>query len=262
VTVHGGRDFSPGVSCLGGRDFSPAVLALCLSVAACGGAPAEDREAALDAQLGRPTSAPEPREGLAAAILIDVSGSMEETVPGKNGIPERKILIARTAAAAIVQQFVRYKADHPDEPVMLGIYEFSQRDGQPDLRPLIPMGEPYLNAAVNALQRAVADGGTPIGSAMIAAKRELDATGLTRRHLLVVTDGENTDGPAPARVAAAIGRRPEAERPSIYFVAFDIDENRFNAVRDAGGLVLGANNAVELTATLDALLRGKILVEQ
>ena len=45
-----------------------------------------------------------------------------------------------------------------------------------------------------------ADGGTPIGDAMIAGKRALDRTGLSRRHLLVVTDGENTDGAKPVDV--------------------------------------------------------------
>ena len=97
---------------------------------------------------------------------------------------------------------------------------------------------------------------------MIIAKRELDLTGLTRRHLLVVTDGQNTDGFAPEEVAAGIGRRPEAERPSMYFVAFDVEESRFSAVRDAGGLVLAAANARELNDTLDSLLRGKILLER
>jgi hypothetical protein len=63
-------------------------------------------------------------------------------------------------------------------------------------------------------------------------------------------------------VTAAIGRRPEAERPSIYLVAFDIDAGQFNRVRDAGALVMEAGNANELTETLDGLLRGKILVEQ
>jgi len=107
-----------------------------------------------------------------------------------------------------------------------------------------------------------ADGGTPIGNAMITAKRALDATGVSRRHLLVITDGENTDGYAPDDVTAAIGRRPETERPSIYFVAFDIDATRFNRVRDAGGLVLGAASGKELGTTLDSLLRGKILIEK
>ena len=97
---------------------------------------------------------------------------------------------------------------------------------------------------------------------MITAKSELDATGLSRRHLLLVSDGENTNGFEPEDVAAAIGRRPEAERPSIYFVAFDIEARRFNRLRDAGGLVLPAANARELNNTLDMLLKGKILIEK
>ena len=97
---------------------------------------------------------------------------------------------------------------------------------------------------------------------MITAKLALDATGLSRRHLLLVTDGENTDGYRPEDVAAAIGKRPDTEKPSIYFVAFDIEARRFNGVRDAGGLVLPAANAKELNETLDTLISGKILVER
>jgi hypothetical protein len=218
-------------------------------------------DASLDEQLAVTTSVP-LREGLAAAILIDVSGSMTEEVAGEGGTRERKIAIARRAAHGIVEQFERYAADHPGEPVLLGIYEFSRRDSQPDLRALVPMDVPSGTGAVSALARAEAEGGTPIGSAMVAAKHELDATGLTRRHLLVVTDGENTHGVEPDRVATAIGRRPEIERPSMYFVAFDIDAGVFGGVRDAGGLLMAAGNAKELSDTLDGLLRGKILVEQ
>jgi Mg-chelatase subunit ChlD len=126
----------------------------------------------------------------------------------------------------------------------------------------MPMARPDRTKAASALASMEARGGTPIGNAMITAKRELDATGLTRRHLLVVTDGENTGGYEPERVATAINRRPEAERPSLYFVAFDIEASRFRQVRDAGGLVLGAANAKELNATLDSLLRGQILLEK
>ena len=220
-----------------------------------------DSDAALDQQL-TPTSNAPAREGLAAAILIDVSGSMEQEVAGEGGQDERKIDIARRAAASLVAEFDRYATDQRGEPVMLGVYEFSERGDQPDLRPLLPMAAISGRTDVGNLSRAVAEGGTPIGSAMIAAKHELDATGLSRRHLLVVTDGENTDGVAPDRVAAAISRRPEAERPSIYLVAFDIDASQFSGVRDAGALLMSAGNAQELSVTLDALLRGKILVEQ
>jgi Ca-activated chloride channel homolog len=222
----------------------------------------EDREASeLDQQL-RPEGAVPEKDGLAAAIAIDVSGSMDERVAGLDGRKEKKIAIARRAARDLVDQFARYAADHPDEPVQLAIYEFSRRRGQADCRPVVPMGPPDRARAAAAIDGLEADGGTPIGRAMIIAKLGLDATGLSRRHLLVLTDGENTDGVAPDRVAVAINKRPSIERPSIYFVAFDVAASRFNGVRDAGGLVLGAANATELNSTLDALLRGNILVEK
>jgi Mg-chelatase subunit ChlD len=218
-------------------------------------------ERRIDEQLA-PAREVQPREGLAAAILIDVSGSMEDEVRGQDGREQEKIEIARRAARDLVEQFARYADDHPDEPVLLGLYEFSERNDQPDCRVVIPMGRPDRARAERALQSMRAQGGTPIGNAMITAKRELDETGLVRRHLLVVTDGENTDGFDPDDVTAAINRRPEAERPSIYFVAFDIEERRFARVRDAGALLLGASDARELNATLDSLLRGQILIEK
>jgi Mg-chelatase subunit ChlD len=222
----------------------------------------DDRtDARIDEQL-EPGAGTAPREGLAAAIVIDVSGSMADPVSGVDGRKEPKIAVARRAARDLVEQFARYAEEHREEPVMLGLYEFSRRRGEPDCRPVIPMGTPDRTRASSAIDRLEPDGGTPIGQAMITAKRELDRTGLARRHLLLVTDGENTDGFTPDRVAAAIVRRPESERPSIYFVAFDIEASRFAPVRDAGALVLSAANARELNDTLDTLLRGKILVEK
>lgn len=218
-------------------------------------------ERQIDERLQPSAGAPQ-REGLAAAILIDVSGSMDDEVRGSDGREAVKLDVARRAAEELVKQFVRYADDHPDETVLLGLYEFSERSGEPDCRPVIEMSKPDLARAGEALSRMRAQGGTPIGNAMITAKRELDASGLTRRHLLVVTDGENTDGFRPEAVTAGINRRPETERPSIYFVAFDIDERRFARVRDAGALLLGAADARGLNQTLDSLLRGQILVEK
>ena len=224
--------------------------------------PREDRATReLDEQLA-PREQVAQKDGLAAAILIDVSGSMDESVAGLDGRKDKKIAIARRAALDLVAQFASYAADHPDEAVQLGLFEFSRRRGDADCRAVVPMGAPDRERAAAAIERLDADGGTPIGQAMITGKLALDQTGLTRRHLLVVTDGENTDGVKPERVAAAIGKRPETERPAIYFVAFDVDAERFSPVRDAGGLVLSAADARELNNTLDSLLRGKILVEK
>jgi Mg-chelatase subunit ChlD len=244
------------------------ILAAALAFAACrpegqsqDGERRTRSERRIDEQLAPDADTP-MHEGLAAAILIDVSGSMDDEVRGEGRRREPKIDIARRAARDLVEQFARYADDHKDETVLLGLYEFSERSGLPACRPVIPMGAPDRDRAERALDSMRARGGTPIGDAMIVAKRELDRTGLSRRHLLVVTDGENTDGFDPEAVTAGINRRPEAERPSIYFVAFDIEAKHFARVRDAGALLLGASNAADLNSTLDSLLRGQILIEK
>jgi hypothetical protein len=82
----------------------------------------------------------------------------------------------------------------------------------------------------------------------------LDATGLSKRHIVVITDGENTAGYAPQDVTRAIVNQTDNDRSSIYFVAFDVAASKFNAVKDAGGLVLAASNETGLRETLDYLL--------
>ena len=207
-----------------------------------------------------PQSPAAAREGIAAMVLIDVSGSMDDRVRD-GGQRRSKIQIAREAAAALIRQFDAYGRAHPDETVLVGLMEFSERDDEPSAREVIALSPADPERADLALARMRAKGGTPIGDAMIEGQRALDRTGLSRRHLLVVTDGENTDGAKPVEVMNALAQRPEAERPSVYFVAFDIEASRFERMRDAGSLVLPAANAQELNSTLDTLLSGKILVE-
>lgn len=209
----------------------------------------------------RQETAPASQSGIAAAILIDTSGSMSEEVSDGTGNEQPKIEIARRAGINLARQFAGFAAANPSERVVVGLYEFSGRSGQPTARAIVPLAPPNVGAVESAIARLEADGDTPIGDAMITAKRDLDSTGFDRRHLLVITDGENTQGVEPEVVAKAIGRLVEAERPSIYFVAFDVEANRFSAVRDAGALILAAANERELTETLDYLLTGKILVE-
>jgi len=199
------------------------------------------------------------RDGLAAVVLIDVSGSMKRDAPGSR---DSKIVIARRAATDLVEQFAKYADDHPAVPVQLAIFEFSSERSGGDVRQVVAMGRPDRASAARAIQGMRADGGTPIGNAMVTGKRALDATHLSRRHLLVVTDGENTDGFEPGDVARAIEGRPFDERPTLYFVAFDVEARRFNAVKNAGGFVMEAASGKALGETIDSLLRGKILIEK
>jgi uncharacterized protein YegL len=198
------------------------------------------------------------QDGLAAVVLVDVSGSMHDRIAGEK---RRKIEAAQATANDLVAAFARYAAAHKDQRVEVGLYEFSARSGEPAARPVIPIGPPDPKAAAYAIQSMKARGGTPIGDAMVEARRALDRTGLTRRHLLVVTDGENTDGYDPALVAKVFERQKDDVRASLYFVAFDVDAAAFAGVKQAGGLLLSAKSGPELTATIDELLSDRILVE-
>ena len=96
---------------------------------------------------------------------------------------------------------------------------------------------------------------------MVAARVRLDQTGLQRRHLLVVTDGENTDGIHPGVVSKVLEQQKDDVRASTYFVAFDVDADAFTPVKNAGALLLSARSGAELAATFDELLSDRILVE-
>ena len=202
------------------------------------------------------------QEGIAAAILVDTSGSMEDQVVGSDGSSIAKIVVARRAVIGLIRQFEQYARKNPDQHFLVGVYEFSSRDRQPHCRSIVRLGPPDLPVAEAAVERMVPRGGTPIGDAMIRAKHDLDLTGMSRRHILVVTDGKNNKGYSPGAVADAIARQPQESRASVYFVAFDVSAERFNAVKEAGGLVLEAANERELNQTMDFILTGRILVEQ
>src|SRR5262249_14416794 len=157
----------------------------------------------------------------------------------------------------IVSQFDKYAHDHNGQEILLGIYEFSDRGRGPCCRPVLNLAAPDLNGSRAAISRMHAEGDTPIGDAMIFAKRALDAGGMSKRHILVITDGENNRGYSPTDVTRVIATQPENDRASIYFVAFDVAASKFNSVRDSGGLVLAASNETDLQGTLNYLLTGK-----
>jgi hypothetical protein len=209
-----------------------------------------------------PAVVPERGDGIAAAILIDTSGSMQDPVEGADRQPKSKLKIAQDALVDLVRQFSEFGLKHPETKLVVGIYDFSVRRGQPSCRRIVNLGPPDVEKAQGLIRNLTPSGATPIGDAMIAAKRDLGALGYSHQHILVITDGESNLGYLPGDVAKVISQEPESDRAGIYFIAFDIGAEPFDAVRDAGGLVLSSTSEKQLTDTLDFILTGKILVEQ
>ena len=238
------------------------LAALLLGVAALAGCergnPSSD---AADTVVSDPAPAaryrPEGDEGLGAsvAILLDNSGSMEDR-PRRGDDQRPKYVVAREAIEAMLSATDSFVAKHPDFPVNVGLYRFATKVAR-----VVPIGRYDAVALRQSLNAMTAPGGgTAIGDAMDSARADLYRAGTIRKYILVVTDGENTEGRSPRRVAQEIANRSEGA-VRMYFVAFDVDARRFDFVRDVHGEVVGASDGPALRASLDTIYRGKILAE-
>jgi Mg-chelatase subunit ChlD len=227
----------------------PGALLACSS-----GGGREERRNAPEPESTAPYQA-EVDEGLGAAvaILIDTSGSMKEKAPGDS---RRKHEVAQEALNAMLDATDAFIARRPDFPIKIGVYSFSS--GVNTLHPI----QPYDRAAI---KRVLANlpgpgGGTAIGDAMREARPDLYRAGVFRKYLLVVTDGENTNGRNPEAVARDIWAKSQGG-VQVFFVAFDTGTEKFAFLKEVGGDVIGAGTGAELRTALDGIYQGKILAE-
>jgi Mg-chelatase subunit ChlD len=218
------------------------------------------REASADTTV--PAFAPESERyrptmsegvGIALDIVLDNSGSMDDKAQGDT---RSKSDEARRAILAMLDATDRAIAANPDVPVKIALHTFSK-----GVTEVLPM-QPYDRAAVRAALNSIPEpkGGTAIGYGLDAAREALYTSGMFRKNILVVTDGRNTDGPRPERIAREIYSRSGGE-VHIYVVAFDTDPKRFGFVRGVRGTVVPAANARGLQVALDTLYRGHVLAE-
>ncbi|HYV96613.1 MAG TPA: vWA domain-containing protein [Gemmatimonadaceae bacterium] len=194
-------------------------------------------------------------EGLGAsiALLLDQSGSMAANAKGDK---RPKYVVAREALNALLEATDSFVARQPGFPVNVGLYTFSG-----DVKRIVPV-KPYSHAELASALASLArpDGATAIGDAMDLARQDLYRAGTIRKYILVITDGENTNGRSPEAVAREIDARSEGAVRQ-FFVAFDVDAKQFAFLRSVRGEVLGAANGDALRASLDTIYRGRILAE-
>jgi len=191
--------------------------------------------------------------GAAVAILIDTSGSMRDRAPGD---ARPKSVVAHEALEAMLDATDAFVAKRPNFPIKIGLYTFSS--SVRTLRSIQPYDRTAIRAALATLPQP--GGGTAIGDAMREARPDLYRAGVFRKYLLVVTDGDNTNGLPPDEVAREIFRKSEGA-VQVYFVAFDTSPQKFAFLKEVGGDVIGAGTGAELRQALDGIYQGKILAE-
>ena len=108
------------------------------------------------------------------------------------------------------------------------------------------------------------DGGTPIGGAVADATNALWKIHADSRHVLVITDGENTVGRAPDVVLPKLQNQclKNGLVVHFHFLAFDVDAKVFGGIKKFGATLVGASDEAQLNQKLNFLLEEKILLEK
>jgi len=203
-------------------------------------------------------------DGVALAIIYDTSGSMNEPVRDSTGKPSPKYVVANRALAAVakqIQAFASGGAAGAPRKVQAGLFVFSGNSA----RQAVKFG-PFDAAALEEFARTFSspNGNTPLGNALGVATRTVLDSPLSRKHVLIITDGLNTEGPAPEVVMPGLKRQAEEKHASlsVHFVAFDVDAKQFNSVKKLGATVVGAADEKQLNTQLEYILQRKILLEE
>jgi hypothetical protein len=203
-------------------------------------------------------------DGVALAIIYDTSGSMRESVRDSTGRMSPKYVIANRALTAVAKQIQAYATSSTGgtpRRIDAGLFVFSENTA----REAVKFG-PFDAAALESYARNFSnpDGNTPLGNALNVASRTVLNSPLSRKHVLIITDGLNTEGPAPEVVMPSVKRQAEQKHAilSVHFVAFDVDSRQFASVKKLGATVVGAADEKQLNTQLEYILQRKILLEE
>ena len=202
-------------------------------------------------------------EGVALAIVYDTSGSMKELVPNATGGFSPKYAIANRALSAVthdLQAFATNSSKGAQHKIDAGLFIF-QGEGA---REAIKLG-PFDAAAFEswAAHFSAPHGNTPLGRALSMAADAVLRSGLSRKHVLILTDGLNTSGPTPQSVLPRLKQQAlqRGATLAVHFVAFDVDARQFAPLRRLGATVVGASDEKQLNSQLQVILQQQILLE-
>jgi Mg-chelatase subunit ChlD len=199
---------------------------------------------------------PAQRLGTAVVLLVDISPSMAQNVPDHIGRQRPKNEIAREALQRVMKVTDDWHKQHADQTLELGIVQFDRT-----CTTILPTGPFDAAKAHAAVEKAPRSGdGTAIGLALEEGFKQLYGTGCIRKHLVCITDGENTIGTPPDQVAHRLFSQTKGD-VEIHFIAFDTSARHFGFLKDVNGTVVEAADGKQLQARLVDLYEKRILVE-
>jgi len=203
-------------------------------------------------------------DGVALGILYDTSGSMNDPVPNSHGSASPKYMIANRAVLAIVKQIQAFTTNGvtgAPRKVDVGLYTFNQNGAQEVVK-LAPFDAGKIQHWTTNFSSP--NGSTPLGNALQTVSKAVLDSPQPRKHVLVITDGENTVGPAPDKVLPAINRAADKKQSPVFvhFIAFDVDAKVFSGIKKQGASMASAADERQLNSQLDFILQNQILLEK
>lgn len=245
--------------------MSRLLLVCCLVLWGCGRAaekPTESQNQARQAPKRQTkddlTTLPQADQKLCTAIvlIIDTSGSMKESVKSGEDANQPKHVIARDAVRGIIDFTDNWKAKHTDRELQFGILTFSSKVNT--ALPMAAFNRTSAEAGLNKIPKP--GGGTAIGRAVAEGFKALYKSGCVHKHVVCITDGENTSGPKPQDISQTLFEKTRGE-VKLHFVAFDTAASQFQFLKDVNGHVVEAADGPELNKQLTEIYEKRILAE-
>ena len=205
-----------------------------------------------------------PEEGVALVIVYDTSASMTDLAPGQGGrLP--KYVIGSRALLAVADRLGGWaKGGTAASPrrIDVGLVVFEGEYGVDEVLSLSPLHVDALRQRIARLPEPA--GHTPLGTAIERAGVMLLSSRLTKKHVLVITDGESNRGPLPAVVLGELRALAEARQAllMVHVIAFDVDAAVFAPLKDAGATLVSAADEAQLQEKLSFILDEQILLEK
>lgn len=203
--------------------------------------------------------------GISVALVIDVSGSMED--PPRSGGPAKYIQAAR-AMATVAGYLEQLATQQQDLKIQVAVFTFNKEVAA--LMPMTVLDGPGIQKLkeIARPESFLPNDKTAIGLAIEAGARALAQSGTILNSLIVVTDGENTVGVDPVEAIEALyANRNTASTEDLpvttasqllSFIGFDIESLQFQTFHEQGARVTSAANQEELEQSLKALLEADI----
>ncbi len=186
-------------------------------------------------------------------IILDTSGSMDEKLDGT-----KKIDSAKENLEQMLQEVNKYNMKMHN--VKAGLLYFEGRT----VKCAVAMSDLNYDIMSKEVNKFTANfsTGTPLGVALAYAERQVDKYP-GKRNIIMLTDGENTNGREPENIYEDIIATNEEfndGKTTLYVIAYDTNKNNFRELEKFGATIYEAKSAADLTKVL-TVIRTDIMAE-